>query len=429
MSSSRFWRFEHLSNEEVTAGLERVVTDVRRSTSELIAYLGEVEERRLHLLAACGSMFEFCVERLGFSEDEACRRIEAARLARRFPALFPHLAEGKLSLSVIALLKPHVNAGNLEDLLAGVSGKSVRKAKEFLAARFPHEDVPSTVRKLPERLGSPPTMESGRKTSGTTPDPATASSPIVQANVSSEPTTIEPTRVSKLGSLPTERLRDDALTPLSSERYAIRFTASKELKDKLELARDLLRHASPSGDFAPVVERALDLLLADLSKRRFGKVGAGGARRSSAKDSSGGERMSVDQRESPASRHIGRAARRSVAERDGIQCSWTDESGRRCPSRAWLEYDHQQPFGKGGASTLDNLRLLCRAHNRLAAERAYGRAHMDRVIRKPPQSVRDSRRAGWWAAAVTSCDAGKATSPTTERPFPRHCRSATSRIP
>src|SRR5215471_19885318 len=160
MSSSRFWRLEHLSNQELTEGLERVATDVRRSTAELIAYLGEVEERRLHLLAACGSMFEFCVERLGFSEDEACRRIEAARLARRFPALFSPLAEGKLSLSAIALLKPHLDGGNLEELLAGVSGKSVRKAKEFLAARFPREDVPSSVRKLPERAPSPPGPES-----------------------------------------------------------------------------------------------------------------------------------------------------------------------------------------------------------------------------------------------------------------------------
>jgi len=398
MSASQFWQLGHLSNQEISFGLERMVKDVRRSTGELIAYLGEVEDRRLHLLAACGSMFEFCVERLGFSEDEACRRIEAARLARRFPALFPPLAAGKLSLSVLALLKPHLNAGNVEELLAGVSDMSVRKAREFLAARFPSEDVPSTVRKLSERLASPAALEFGAPKSDPTPTPApgTTSASNAHAQPSLSEPSIEPPRSSpNVGSLPMERPRADRLTPLSSERYAIRFTASKELKNKLELSRDLLRHASPRGDFAPVIERALDLLLADLSKRRFGG-GRSGVRRTNS-----GEPASTKQPDAAGSRHIGNAARRVVAARDGIQCSWTDQTGRRCSSRAWLEYDHRQPFGRSGPSTPDNLRLLCRAHNRLAAEQAYGRAHMAHAMRKPPQSVRDSRQA-WWSATHRS---------------------------
>jgi hypothetical protein len=32
----------------------------------------------------------------------------------------------------------------------------------------------------------------------------------------------------------------------------------RELKDVLELARDVMSHANPSGDSAPTVERALD---------------------------------------------------------------------------------------------------------------------------------------------------------------------------
>jgi hypothetical protein len=381
MGDSQFWRLDHLSNEEVATGLERTVSAVRRSTGELIAYLGEVEERRLHLLAACGSMFEFCVERLGFSEDEACRRIEAARLARRFPALFPLLAEGKLSLSAVALLKPHLDAGNLEQLLAGVSGKSVRKAKEFLAARFPSADVPSSVRKLPERTPGSGAAESGGQNADALPAPnaATSSNANVSNSVGSAPAASEPLRLApSRAPLPSDRARADELTPLSSERYAIRFTASKELKEKIELARELLRHVSPSGDFAPVIERALDLLLADLSKRRFGKVRSGGARSSSSVGCSNAEAQ-----DSPESRHIGRAVRREVAERDGIQCSWTDNRGRRCASRAWLEYDHRQPFARGGPSTAENVRLLCRAHNHLAAEQAYGRAHMERASQKP----------------------------------------------
>jgi hypothetical protein len=57
-----------------------------------------------------------------------------------------------------------------------------------------------------------------------------------------------------------------------------------------------------------------------------------------------------------------------------------DAEGRRCEARAWLEYDHRHPRGKGGGSDVDNVRLLCRAHNRHAAELEYGRDAVERAI-------------------------------------------------
>jgi hypothetical protein len=59
-----------------------------------------------------------------------------------------------------------------------------------------------------------------------------------------------------------------------------------------------------------------------------------------------------------------------------------DAHGVRCGSQAWLEIDHHQPAGKGGSSKPSNLRLLCRAHNGLAAEQAYGRDHIERSKRR-----------------------------------------------
>src|SRR5262245_39806484 len=98
--SEAFWKLDRLSNQRLLEGLARTLRGQRHTLAELVAHLGEVEERRLHLEAACGSLFAYCVQRLGMSEDEACRRIELARLARRFPALFPELASGAISLSV-----------------------------------------------------------------------------------------------------------------------------------------------------------------------------------------------------------------------------------------------------------------------------------------------------------------------------------------
>lgn len=140
-----------LSDEALLAGLNRALGSSRKLMAVVIAHLGEVEERRLALLAGHESMFAYCTRRLGMSEDEACRRIEVARLARRFPVLFEQLADGRISLSVAALLKAHLDETNHLALLAAVSGKSVARAREVLAAWFPRPDVAASIRKLPAR--------------------------------------------------------------------------------------------------------------------------------------------------------------------------------------------------------------------------------------------------------------------------------------
>ena len=129
MNDVAFWKLDTLSDRQLLDGLGAVLGSGRRLTAELVAHLGEVEDRRLHLEAACSSMFSYCVNRLGLSEDEACRRIEVARLARRCPAMFPLLASGQLSLSVAALLKPHLSAENPLDRLDPLNGLDRRSAR------------------------------------------------------------------------------------------------------------------------------------------------------------------------------------------------------------------------------------------------------------------------------------------------------------
>jgi 5-methylcytosine-specific restriction endonuclease McrA len=65
-----------------------------------------------------------------------------------------------------------------------------------------------------------------------------------------------------------------------------------------------------------------------------------------------------------------------VWERDGGQCTYTSDTGRRCPERRDLEFDHIDPYALGGATSVANVRLLCRAHNQFEADRAYGAEFM-----------------------------------------------------
>jgi len=74
--------------------------------------------------------------------------------------------------------------------------------------------------------------------------------------------------------------------------------------------------------------------------------------------------------------------RREVFARDGEQCAFISEAGVRCDARSFLEIDHIHPKALGGEDSAANTRLLCATHNRLAAERVFGRDHVQRKIRE-----------------------------------------------
>src|SRR5205814_1659711 len=76
------------------------------------------------------------------------------------------------------------------------------------------------------------------------------------------------------------------------------------------------------------------------------------------------------------SRDIPDAVRDQVFVRDGGQCTYVAADGRRCQCGTDVEIDHIKPFAAGGTHELTNLRLLCSAHNRLAAERTLGKHAM-----------------------------------------------------
>src|SRR5882672_603753 len=125
-------RLSTVADDALLGRLHVLVGSHRRVTADLIAHLSEVDVRRLHVSKGFSSLFGYCVECLGFSEDEACRRIEAARLAHKFPEIFSRLEGGSVSPTVLGLLKHHLTAENHRELLAGVSGSSVGQAKEWL---------------------------------------------------------------------------------------------------------------------------------------------------------------------------------------------------------------------------------------------------------------------------------------------------------
>src|SRR5271166_3031069 len=138
-----------LSDAQLLESLKMVCGQGRVVLARLLAHLIEMEERRLHLEAACPSMLQFCVRRLGMSEDEACRRIHVARLARRFPDLLAQVERGELTLSTIALLHDSLTESNYEELVKAAAGKTKADVQGLLAKRSPSPDVPAAITTIP----------------------------------------------------------------------------------------------------------------------------------------------------------------------------------------------------------------------------------------------------------------------------------------
>ena len=142
-----FKSFSRLSDDELLRRLSELLGQSRRVESELVAHIGEVDARRLYAREAASSMFAYCTDVLNLSEHEAYLRIAVARASRKHPMLLEILAEGRLALSVIARLAPHLTEVNRETVLAQAEGKTKRQIEELVAELSPKPDVPTTMRK------------------------------------------------------------------------------------------------------------------------------------------------------------------------------------------------------------------------------------------------------------------------------------------
>src|SRR5579859_5362118 len=163
----------NLSDEELLSSLASICFETRRLLGRLLLHLIEVEDRRLDLRSACSSLYDFCQRRLGMSESEAVRRIEAARLVKRFPALLGHLERGDIHLTGLLLLREYLTEQNFEALISAARGKSKREIQDLIAAMSPRSDVFATV----TELTSPAASAQGIRSGEATPQPSPAHSP------------------------------------------------------------------------------------------------------------------------------------------------------------------------------------------------------------------------------------------------------------
>jgi hypothetical protein len=331
--------------------------------AEFLLALADFDRRKAWEELGYTSLFTFLRRHLELSKGAASYRAAAAALIQRVPGVVAPLRDGRICLSTMFELAKVVTPENHVEVLPRFFRRSRDEAQELVAELLPKERPPTRTIIVPVRsaaASTPPRVPAEAAPAAPAPLEPTAvtgrPADLLDAKAPTPPVNAPTVRFS---GRPT-------FEPLTADLFRMYVTVPKRFKEKLEAAREALSHSHPGASQVEILEAGLDLLLERAAKRN-GLV----------------KKPRNEQRPSEASKrgYVPAEVKRAVHARDGGCCAWRLDDGGVCGSTHRLQYDHVRPKALGGESTLDNVRLLCQAHNLLAARRVFGEACMERFRR------------------------------------------------
>ncbi|MGA8891032.1 MAG: HNH endonuclease signature motif containing protein [Anaeromyxobacteraceae bacterium] len=339
------------------------------AVADFLVALVEFHRERLWVQLGHASLFKFLHHELGLSNAAAYYRKVAAELALRFPEVVEPLRDGRLCITSVIELARVMTEKNRAEVLPRFFRVSKKEARAVAVEIRPMSVIPQREVRAPLGVaasfhpgetgmthpeGGPLVGLGGAEVApdaGSTPTGAMPTQPVARPPVAPAP---KP-RVAPAG--PTSP--GSSMEPLTAELCRLHLTVSKRFLAKLDGARAGESHVRRGASSSDVLELGLDLLL-DRQARRRGET----------------ERPQVKPRPSSPD-HLPAAVRRAVWARDGGQCQWPLSMGGVCGSTLRVQVDHVIPRARGGPSTVENCRLLCRVHNDLAARLVFGDDWMD----------------------------------------------------
>lgn len=336
---------EKQSKDQLLLGMRTLVASERKITRDVLLHINEVQRRRLYADLGFPTLFEWLTKDIGYSAPAAYRRLQAARILKRIPTISEKIDSGELNLSTLAKVQSTIRAEEKR------TGKKVDSATSHHALK----SVESCSLK-----------ESAIRLASLFPEACA------------------------------EQTRKEVVSVVDEDHVRAHVTLTSEQMQKLERVREILSHRRFKGhaSLADVIEAAADELLArrDQLKRvvtaRSQKkpITVAETKRTAATNDKTAHKTSKSEmakKSDSVSRRISSAIRNAIFRRDQGRCQYQDvKSGRRCHSSYGAEIDHIVPRALGGTNDPDNLRVACRTHNLLYAERTFGRNKIDKFRRK-----------------------------------------------
>ena len=195
------------SQSELDQRIKTLAQKERDLLHEVLLTIKEIDSRKTFLELGFGSLFDYLVQGVGYSEGSAQRRIDAARLLKELPEIAEKIQSGEIKLNQISLVQ-----------------KAAREVFKTQAVKVSSQDKIELLNKL----GSKSHIESQKE-------------------------------VASYFGLPV--LEQTKQKVQSDESVRVEFTLSKEAFKKLKLAQELLSHAVPTQDLATFLEHICDKVI------------------------------------------------------------------------------------------------------------------------------------------------------------------------
>jgi hypothetical protein len=350
-------------DSELISSTQKLVREERSVTMSVLRHLAEIERRKLYCDYRCGSLFEYAVKELKYSEGAASRRIQAVRLLSELPELAPKIESGVLNLSNVSQAQGFFR----EQKKADPQQPLGREAKKEILQQLEQKSAREGQRIL-LAIGGPT-------------------------------------------ALPQESAR-----VVSPEHLEVRFLINSELKAELETVRSLLGPRGMNLSLAELVLEMARLSAARLTEKRFGKQRVRAAERETLvaerpkPGTTGGNPDVGVKADGIQTNHHHFTVKPfgpqqpqqdptqpSILNPSGLNPSllrrtryipaavkhqvWAQAHGKctHCDSQRNLQFDHCEPFALGGTSQPENLRLLCQACNLRRGVQTFGAHAMRRT--------------------------------------------------
>ena len=202
-----------ITDDRLLERIEKLCAEERELLTSILHHLREIERRKLYANLKYPSLFEYAVKHLGYSEDQAYRRISAMKLLRDLPELEEKINSGELQLSHLGMANTFFN-----------------KEKQLGQKIFSKVDKLEVL----EKIANTSARDAEK----------------IILSYSSTPILHRPER---------ERV-------IADEMIEINFVAKSQLKEKIHKLKGLLAHQSPHLSTADLVEK-----LCDLGLQKWGK--------------------------------------------------------------------------------------------------------------------------------------------------------------
>jgi hypothetical protein len=319
-----------LPAERLEAEVVDLTARMAAGTYELLVLVGELDVRGSWATWGSLSCAAWLADRCDVEVATARSQVRVARAMREFPALDHAMANGDVSYAKARVLVPRLTVENADALLDLAERNPAGRLGAAIAAWSQRNEDPELIRARQHeaRCVSWRTEADGTVlvTARLTPEAAGAVCAAIDTVV---------TRTSAPAGASLGQQRADALVGLVTGGQGGGAGVQAEVVVHVTAEGNRLTDGTPLSDHAVtqlLPDAFVSLLLHDT------------------------EGQPIDA--SPRRRTPTRRQRRVIDERQA-EC---DHPG--CTARAFLQYDHIQPYAKGGRTVLDNLQRLCGPHNR-----------------------------------------------------------------